>query len=345
LKTAIVFDGTEGVTGRGHSLRLPLLSAVRGGNPTTERLIQFRWLAKACRGAPSVVLRKGNLLQTHVSSPRSWPNTNAAGAPSYNSTGIELSEPNQRIAVRWESYEDAQLTAGWLAGHTLQAIADGLGRNPKSTSQRRQQIGLAPRVAFTKWTPELDAILRQLLAEREPFSTISKRLGVTRNSAIGRANRLGISSPNGTTNNNYRVCRLKKRGPPKWPAERNAILTAMWHDLIPAEEIGKALGCAPKTAINQAAKLGLRRTVTRRVPSGLYRTSPGRSAIPSSADRLGLPDPAHADCLTLAELKHGSCHWPLGEPTKFCGRKASEIGHGSYCEQHYARSINRRIYA
>jgi hypothetical protein len=268
------------------------------------------------------------------------------GSLSHNSTGIELKETNQRIAVRWQADEDAILTRQWLAGATIQSIAQSVGRGDGATAQRRKVLRLPARNTYTQWTPELDATLRQLLAEREPFSTISKRLGVTRNAAIGRANRLGISSPNGTTNNNYRVCRLKKRAPPKWPAERNALLTAMWLDLLPAEEIGKALGCAPKTVVNQAAKLGLRRTVTRRVPTGLRRSAPGRPAYSSTPpETLALPDPAHADCLTLEQLKHGSCHWPLGEPTKFCGRQSCEIGHGSYCEQHYARSIARRFYA
>jgi hypothetical protein len=282
------------------------------------------------------VLDHRSPFEPKFSSPRSWPNTNAAGAPSHNSTGIELKETNQRISVRWNADEDALLTKEWLAGSAIDSIAKSVGRGSNATKTRRIALGLPARTTYTQWTPELDATLRQLIAEREPFSTISKRLGVTRNSAIGRANRLGISSPNGTTNNNYRVCRLKKRAPPKWPAERNAILTAMWLDLIPAEEIGKALGCAPKTVINQAAKLGLRRTVTRRVPTGLRRSAPG---CPSSV--LALPDPDHADCLHFEEIKSGGCHWPLGEPTKFCPRAACDIGHGSYCEQHYARSTRR----
>jgi hypothetical protein len=278
------------------------------------------------------------------SSPRSWPNTNAAGAPSHNSTGIELKETNQRIAVRWKADEDATLTREWLAGATIPSIAHSIGRGEGATNQRRKVLRLPARITHIQWTPELDATLRQLIAERLHFSTISKKLGVTRNSAIGRANRLGIASPNGNTNNNYRACRLKGQSPPKWSAERNAILTAMWHDLIPAEEIGKALDCSHKTIFNQAARLGLRRTVARRVPTGLRRSAPGRSAYSSTpSSTLALPDPDYADCLTLEQLK-GTCHWPLGEPTKFCPRKASDIGHGSYCEQHYARSIARRSY-
>lgn len=51
-------------------------------------------------------------------------------------------------------------------------------------------------MARTQWTPMMDAQLRTLVKDGVPHSEISKRLGVTRNASIGRANRIGLSDPN-----------------------------------------------------------------------------------------------------------------------------------------------------
>lgn len=46
-----------------------------------------------------------------------------------------------------------------------------------------------------KWTPDMDDILRQFHARGIAAAVTAKRIGVTRNAVIGRAHRLGLSSP------------------------------------------------------------------------------------------------------------------------------------------------------
>jgi hypothetical protein len=48
-----------------------------------------------------------------------------------------------------------------------------------------------------KWTPRQDSVLRQLWRQL-PAQGIGARLGKTRDAVIGRARRLGLSTPRGT---------------------------------------------------------------------------------------------------------------------------------------------------
>lgn len=50
-------------------------------------------------------------------------------------------------------------------------------------------------VVCTKWTPEMDAKLRQARANGLSYGQIATALRVTRNAAIGRGHRLGLATP------------------------------------------------------------------------------------------------------------------------------------------------------
>jgi GcrA cell cycle regulator len=45
------------------------------------------------------------------------------------------------------------------------------------------------------WTAERDAELQRRVANHEPYKAIAKAMGVTKNAALGRANRLGLTNP------------------------------------------------------------------------------------------------------------------------------------------------------
>jgi hypothetical protein len=234
--------------------------------------------------------------------------------------------------------KDKELVVMWLAGETLTSIAAKLHWPVKTTSTRRHRLGLPARIQFTEWTPERDQILRDRLAKRFSFREIANELGVKRGSISGRAFRLGLCCPHGITDPRPRIKNRESKLSPEFQAQ----LTALWADMVPADEIGRQLSLHAKTVFNYVARLGLKRPrVVQNRSASSRRTAPGLSAVSSTPAVLALPDPDYAACLTLEQLS-GSCHWPLGEPTKFCPRPACELGHGSYCEQHYARSIQRR---
>jgi hypothetical protein len=267
--------------------------------------------------------------------PGPWPTTNADRGSLLRLNGEIMATLGKRgdLHTTFTDDKDKELVVMWLAGETLTSIATKLHWPVKTTSTRRRRLGLPARIQFTEWTPERDATLRDRLAKRFSFREIAKELGVNRGSISGRAFRLGLCASHGTVDPRPRIKRERKLSP-----EFQAQLTALWADMVPADEVGKRLGLHAKTVFNYVARLGLKRPrVVQNRSASSRRTAPGRA--PSAV--LALPDPDYADCLTLEQVK-GTCHWPLGEPTKFCPRKACDISHGSYCEQHYARSIQRR---
>jgi GcrA cell cycle regulator len=238
-----------------------------------------------------------------------------------------MSEPNRRIGTLWKPEWDNQVVVAWLAGTTLTDIGRSLGCCPKAVDRCRRRIGLPPRVNFSTWTPERDAMLRELLAKGFSARAIAAEIGngITRCAVIGRAFRLGLSAAQSHAGKRIRDDL----------GDRKKEFVAMWRSGVRAEEMSKKFG------VSQAVVYGLVRSLKikrKRVPP--IRLVPPRQTTPrpSTLEVLTLPDPDYADCLTLEEIK-GTCHWPLGEPTKFCPRVACDIAHGSYCEQHYARSI------
>jgi hypothetical protein len=139
----------------------------------------------------------------------------------------------------------------------------------------------------------------------------------------------------------------------KWTPERDATLRELLAKGFSAAAVAKTLGegITRCSVLGRAFRLGLscprppsvpkiKVPKPKRVSVGPSRRSaPGRSAYSSSAETLALPEPDYATCVPFEKM-NGNCHWPIGEPTLFCPRKACEISHGSYCEQHYARSVS-----
>jgi GcrA cell cycle regulator len=343
------------------------------------------------------------------SSPRSWPTTNAAGAPSHNSTGIELSEQAIVRSKRklWTQSEEATFSRLWTDhGQTAQGIAARLGRSPCACWKRARILDLPLRHVLP---PEIKSLVVELWNEGVPSSQIGARVGIKPGSVRGLTRRLNLPprpltgfhktfSPeqdalltalwSNKTLSNTQICERVGRGKhscqrrakelnlgrrpdtshnnsPWITAEAKAKLESEWKAGTSASTIARMFGVTRNSVIGRLHRAGLLRTGSRprrerapqmpraprarresKVSFGVSsrRTAPGWSGSLTPAV-LALPDPAYADCVTFEQLKHGRCHWPLGEPTKFCGRQSCEIGHGSYCEQHYARSIARRFYA
>lgn len=111
-------------------------------------------------------------------------------------------EELQRQAERRERERlaklDRQFATMWTAGVSLERIQETFGISKSKIQGWRTRLRLEPRVKYSvpkevPWPPEKDAILRrEYLVAGKPMSTVAKMLGVTRNSAIGRAHRLGF---------------------------------------------------------------------------------------------------------------------------------------------------------
>jgi len=75
---------------------------------------------------------------------------------------------------------------------------------------------------MTFWTEDQDAILRAKLADGKTFEQIGRVIGRTKNSCVGRADRLGIKSPKRS-----HVARKRKPGPVPCRDKVNAFAEAL----------------------------------------------------------------------------------------------------------------------
>lgn len=115
-------------------------------------------------------------------------------------------EPNEDVLRRQAEQRERERLAEldrrfaimWNAGVALEQIQKVFGISKSKLHGWRVRLGLEPRVTYTApkqlaWSPEKDAILRrEYLVAGKPMAVVARMLGVTRNAAIGRANRLGL---------------------------------------------------------------------------------------------------------------------------------------------------------
>ena len=97
----------------------------------------------------------------------------------------------------WTPEERERAVGMKAAGLPYSHIGLRLGRSKGSISKYFQYIGLAKTQVTARaygWPQEHDDILRAMLATDPPtqYSVIGERLGRTKNSCIGRADRLGL---------------------------------------------------------------------------------------------------------------------------------------------------------
>lgn len=93
---------------------------------------------------------------------------------------------------------DAVLRAMEAAGASTYAMAAALGTTRLAVFRRRMQLGLpkrAPRSPATVWLPERVVELKRLRAEGLSYAQIARRMGVTKDQAIGAAWRAGMAQP------------------------------------------------------------------------------------------------------------------------------------------------------
>ena len=109
---------------------------------------------------------------------------------------------------RWTDEADATLRRLWATGPTAEAIAERLGYlEARTITRRAERIGLPPRE--TAWTDDRIATLRRMIHGGFSFSEIGEALGITRNAAIGKAHRLGLSS--GSPEGNAQAAKARQK--------------------------------------------------------------------------------------------------------------------------------------
>lgn len=158
-----------------------------------------------------------------------------------------------------------------------------------------------------RWDERAIGILTEMLKERKSFSEIGRRLGITRNAALGKAHRLGLQSawrpgPN-RASERKRLRRLRRE------AQRELSVTEL----------------VPSIATKKRTYFNFKNDNTPIIPRTDYR--------PIIEDRQPL-------IRDIAELTDKTCRWPIGEVGKpgfgYCG--CEPVPGLPYCERDALRA-------
>lgn len=178
-----------------------------------------------------------------------------------------------------------------------------------------------------RWTPEADAILREMVTDgagiREMSERISERVGrcITRKAVIGRRFRLGLSNPAtvGKRTDLIPLGRSKRNG--------GAVLAGIKNTIKGNRRNGNYGGLAVKIVARHG-------DVPPPPPDGDI-----RDLLPETADR---------PVIGLLDLESHHCRWPVGDPGQpgfgFCGANR-ESPLTPYCCEHHRRAATGRVRA
>lgn len=172
---------------------------------------------------------------------------------------------------------------------------------------RGELIEVRPGVLSGTWTTERDARLRMLAARGDSYTEIAAAMGLSRNSVIGRAHRLGLPA------RPSQIITLPPPGASPGPVNRGAPSDpAVGSGHIQPAEVRGPLAAVPS------------------------RVAPSASA-PASGHLLSART-------RQASSPYRTCQWIAGEPagdrTLFCGDPVTtrlDGGRSSYCAEHHAR--------
>lgn len=166
------------------------------------------------------------------------------------------------------------------------------------------------------WTDEMVADLRKMWADGLTTGEIAKRLGVSKNSIVGKVHRLGLSGRPSPIKKKVpvegQVCTPKE---PKTPKKEKVIEA-------PKDELAIAAPIEPKKE-KTLKKVEVKETFVEPKETKFSKKEPEQIVHKEGA-------------IKLVDLDAHTCRWPIGDPKDekfhFCGKKV-RIGH-TYCDEH-----------
>lgn len=194
------------------------------------------------------------------------------------------------------------------------------------------------------WTDEMVEELKRLWDQGITTGEIGRRLGISKNSIVGKVHRLGLEG---------RPSPIKKNGDaPETKAPKTASKPSK--SSKPAQvksdkksaETPKAL--EPSKSSSKPVEKAKTKKAEKKVDEPLKDTQPLKApksfAKPLAdepkfvAPKIEKTEKVYKENISLTELDNHTCRWPLGDPKdedfRFCGRKV-KTGQ-TYCEEHAA---------
>lgn len=154
------------------------------------------------------------------------------------------------------------------------------------------------------WTDEMVEDLKKMWIEGLTTGEIGKRLGVSKNSIVGKVHRLDLTS---------RPSPIKKK-------EETSE--------TPAKEVAPVKSSKETTSI---------KTPSKKVEEEVHTERTRAEQLSKDAQKDCVPDTKkHSGKAMLVDLDNHTCRWPIGDPKDenfhFCGKKV-RIGQ-TYCDEH-----------
>lgn len=164
------------------------------------------------------------------------------------------------------------------------------------------------------WTDEMVEDLRKMWHEGLTTGEIGKRLGVSKNSIVGKVHRLGLSG---------RPSPIKKKNEPA--KEKNET---------PKEAAKKEEKNAKKAKPEKNIKED--NTSKPEIETKVSEVEVKETRIEIIRNSTKVEHPKQHNKVMLTDLDNHTCRWPIGDPKDenfhFCGKKI-KIGQ-TYCEEH-----------
>ena len=254
--------------------------------------------------------------------------------------------------MEWSDKQIERLRELWDAGHSTDQIAIRLGVTKNAVVGKAHRLGVPgrPSPIRMEWSDAQIERLRELWAEGHSTEQIAMRMGVSKNSVVGKSHRLdlparpspiraaGSGQPRKVT-----LPPLAYESPPavaaapavefEWTEKAEAYLRERWFTEDTTASIRRAVGAREDSHVVQKGyRMGLGSRQARTV---LIASSPRETVTPRPA-----PPPPRGRVIT--------CFWPIGDPRthsfRFCD--AESVPGKPYCSEHaqlaYVKVRHRR---
>ena len=187
------------------------------------------------------------------------------------------------------------------------------------------------------WTDEMVETLKKLWDEGVTTGEIGRRLGISKNSIVGKVHRLGLSgrpSPiKKKSDTSTKPAAPKAKDKPTTPStSAPKVKPAPVKEAAPAPKVEKT---EPKPL-----EKPVERPVVKKTPVEIITPSADEEDDIKLASSINVKtaEPSKNGNLSLTELDNHTCRWPVGDPKDenfhFCGKKV-RLGQ-TYCEEHSA---------
>ncbi len=170
------------------------------------------------------------------------------------------------------------------------------------------------------WTDEMVEDLKTMWKQGLTTAEIGKRLGVSKNSIVGKVHRLGLSG---------RPSPIKKKETPATAPSTPEVKKSTKEKVTKVEKTEKIEPVKEEIKVQPKEEIKVEKTISEPV-------CPIEKAEPKISECQKSDFDKSARAVSLVELDNHTCRWPIGDPKDenfhFCGRKV-RIGQ-TYCDEH-----------